>query len=563
MAMLNKKETVHLEIQTSRKSPVGIIRTSYYEDGQTRHRQLGRITHKTLNELKIIQMAFRNKVVPMDSPDAFSITQSKEYGASKALLELSGTIGLTKILSGTLGEKYKSVLAMIIGMLTYSGSKLSLCNIADFSSVWDLCGIKSPDVDKHCYEVLDRLFDKQKKIQKKLAKKHLSNGSLILYDITSSYFEGEYSDSHMVTYGYNRDKKSGHKQVVIGLVTTADGCPVGVEVYNGNTKDETTVIDKIKQIKNDYGINNIIFVGDRGMINKCNIERIRQEEDVRFIGALSRNQMQELCDKQAIQLDLFDEKNICEVTDPDNPLIRYCLCKNPLNAQRDEETRERLVFLTQEALKKISDYKQKTTVEKLGARVGKALDKYKVGKLFNWCVIADEELAGNETKSTNHKLVWELNEDRIEREKRLDGCYTITTDVAKSELSAEETVSSYRKLAFVEKAFRNLKTASLNIRPIYHRKDERIKSHVFLCMLAYYVQWHLQERMKEFLEINNKNGNQRKYTLEYIIETLKSITRNRVSIKGAEFYQVTKSNDLQSEILQCLGVQFSHADPNL
>jgi hypothetical protein len=301
----------------------------------------------------------------MDSPDTFSITQSKEYGASKALLELSGTIGLTKILSGTLGEKYKSVLAMIIGMLTYSGSKLSLCNIADFSSVWDLCGIKSPDVDKHCYEVLDRLFDKQKKIQKKLAKKHLSNGSLILYDITSSYFEGEYSDSHMVTYGYNRDKKSGHKQVVIGLVTTADGC------------------------------------------------------------------------------------------------------------------------------------------------------------------------------------------------------YTITTDVAKSELSAEETVSSYRKLAFVEKAFRNLKTASLNIRPIYHRKDERIKSHVFLCMLAYYVQWHLQERMKEFLEINNKNGNQRKYTLEYIIETLKSITRLRVSIKGAEFYQVTKSNDLQSEILQCLGVQFSHADTNL
>jgi transposase len=299
------------------------------------------------------------------------------------------------------------------------------------------------------------------------------------------------------------------------------------------------------------------------MINKCNIERIRQEEDVRFIGALSRNQMQELCDKQAIQLDLFDEKNICEVTDQDNPLIRYCLCKNPLNAQRDEETRERLVFLTQEALKKISDYKQNTTVEKLGARVGKALDKYKVGKLFNWCVIADEELAGNETKSTNHKLVWELNEDRIEREKRLDGCYTITTDVAKSELSAEETVSYYRKLAFVEKAFCNLKTASLNIRPIYHRKDERIKSHVFLCMLAYYVQWHLQERMREFLEINNKNGNQRKYTLEYIIETLKSITRLRVSIKGAEFYQVTKSNDLQSAILQCLGVQFSHADTNL
>jgi len=225
---------LHLEIQTSRKNPVGLLRTTYREKGKIKHEQHGRITGCTLEQLKLLQLAFREKTVPAGDPNAFTILQSREWGASKALSELARQIGLPKMLYSRTEPWVQSAMAMIVGRLIYPGSKLSLCNHYQNTGLWEISGIDTiPDVDEHCYPVMDKLLNRQKSIQKKLAKKHLNNHHLVLYDITSVYFEGEYNDSQLVKFGYNRDHKKGKEQVVVGLICNDEGCPVGIEVFEG------------------------------------------------------------------------------------------------------------------------------------------------------------------------------------------------------------------------------------------------------------------------------------------------------------------------------------------
>ena len=248
--MIGRNESLHLEIQHFRKGPVGILRSSYHEDGKTKHQQYGRIMGQNIEHLKLLQLAFRGKVIAADHPDAFTIENSKEYGASFAVLEVIKHIGLDKLIYSKSEPWVKDILAMIAGRVVYAGSKLSLCNQYHNSCLWELCGIEGkPDVNKHCYASLDKLLSRQNSIQKRLAKKHLKQGHLVLYDITSSYLEGEYSESELAQYGYSRDCKNKHEQIVIGLLCSAKGCPVGIEVFPGNTKDESTVLDKVKEVK--------------------------------------------------------------------------------------------------------------------------------------------------------------------------------------------------------------------------------------------------------------------------------------------------------------------------
>jgi transposase len=439
---------------------------------------------------------------------------------------------------------------MVVGRVLFAGSKLSLCHRQLNSALWELCGVSGePDVDRHCYEPMDRLLERQAAIQKTLAKRHLRNGHLVLYDITSSYFEGAYEDSELVRFGYNRDGKRGHEQVVIGLLCSSDGCPVGIEVYPGNTKDSTTVIDKIREIKTRYGIEKIIFVGDRGMVTQSNVEALRDEDDLYTITALTHAAMVQLLERKVIQIDLFDESQIHEVIDPQAPEKRYCLCRNPVTAERETTTRERLLALTKEGLNQIAQYKQKTTVEGLGARVGKLLAPYKMGKFVHWHIEADPRQA----KSNQHQLHWHFDNDKIAREKRFDGCYIITTDVAPEQLDAARVVSAYKSLALVEQAFRQLKTVQLEIRPVFHKKDERIRSHVFLCLLAYYLQWHLQQKLAP-LFASDGQGKYRRWTFHHVIDTLSQITRNKVRVNGVVFYQTSELTADQARIVQLLGV---------
>ncbi len=541
---------LHLEIQTSRKSPVGILRTSFRDHGQMRHTQHGRITGCTLEQLKLLQLAFRERVVPVDDPQAFRILNSREYGASHAVLATAKTLGLHRILYSRAEPWVNSALAMIVGRLVYAGSKLALCNHHPNTCLWELCGIEgTPEVEANCYAPMDRLLQRQKAIQKALARRHLSNGHVILYDITSVYFEGNYKDSELVAFGYSRDGKKSREQVVVGLICNDQGCPVGVEVYAGNTKDETTVVDKVHEIKQCYGIEKVIFVGDRGMVTRSNIDALRDEADLQTIGALTHGEMMTLVKNKVFTLDLFDERNIHEVSDPDDPTHRYCLCRNPQTAVRESQTRQRLLDLTTKTLAEIAAYKRATTVEKLGARVGKVLAKYKMGKFIQWAVEADPQ----HEKSSEHRLTWSIDTEKVRREQQFDGCYVITSDVDKAQMQTLDVVRAYKSLTFVERAFRNLKTVQLEIRPVYHKSDERIRSHVFLCMLAYYLQWHMEQRLAP-LFANDGQGEDRRWTFRGVIDCLAQITRSTVAVNGAEFDQNSTPTPEQMKILELLQV---------
>ena len=382
---------------------------------------------------------------------------------------------------------------------------------------------------------MDRLLDRQTVIQRKLADRHLQDGFLVLYDITSCYMEGEYADSELVDFGYNRDQKRGHEQIVVSLLCSKNGCPVAVEVFKGNTKDETTVLDKIEEIKEKYGIEKVIFVGDCRMVTQAKYAQI-DHEFVKVISALNHSAIQKLCEKQVIQLSMFDEKNIVEIIDGKN---RYCLCKNPLMADKETATRKALLKKTTDELDKIITSAKKRRYGK-EIRAGKIVNKYKMGKFLIF-------------EGSGENLTYALDEAKIEQESRLDGCYVIFTDVSPEDMTSAEVVESYKSLMKVEQAFRNLKTVSLEIRPVYHKTDDRIRCHVFICMLAYYVLWHMKQRLQPLFHADGAGAN-RKYTFNYVIETLKGIRKETVDVCGVESSVITTPVDEQKRILQLLDV---------
>ncbi len=533
---------VHFEIQTHRANPVGVLRSSFREGDKIKHTNHGRITGLPLDQLKLIQAAFRGDVVPKGSPQAFQTLDSREYGASYALLRLAKELELDRALYSRHEPWVQDCLAMIVGRVVYAGSKLALSNQWKNTALWELCGVDGPvDVEEHCYLPMDRLLERQRAIQRTLASKHLQNGHLVLYDITSTYFEGAYLESQVVLFGYNRDGKKGHEQVVLGLLCNADGCPVGVEVFAGNTQDASTVLAKIQELRRDYGLTEVTFVGDRGMVTQANAEELKQVEGLHTISALTHRQIVELVERKVIQAELFDQKRIVEVIDPEKPEQRYCLCRNPQTEARETATRQRLLDRTRAALDKIVARKKKGSTEKLSAQVGRILARYKMGKFVEWQIDAG-------------RLKWEFKETHIEQEKLFDGCYIVSATVPKEQLNQDEVVRTYKNLSVVEQAFRNLKTVSLEIRPVYHKKDDRIRSHVFLCVLAFYLQWHMQQRLQPLFEADGE-GKNRQWTVENVIERLMGIRKQRVKVAEVEFDQVTQADQEQQRILDLMKVK--------
>ena len=532
--MKRKSNSYHLDIQTHRKNPYGLLRRSYREDGKVKKETLCRFTGLSLEQLYAMRAAIQGKTIMRDE---FKILRSREYGASFAGVTLMKTLG-NMIYSRPSDEWVRCSLAMIVGRLVYAGSKLFLSHCGTYSSLWDICGIpgENVDVNTHCYNVMDRLLERQEKIQKYLVEKHLSDGTLILYDITSSYVEGEYENSEIVKFGYNRDKKKGHKQIVIALLCNKDGCPVVVEVFKGNTKDETTVIGKIDDIKKKYGISKIVFVGDRGMVTSTQYEKI-DHDTVKVISALTHNNIKELCKKDVIQLSLFDEKDIVEVACGE---MRYCLCKNPLQQEKETQTRLALLEKTKQELDKIVKSTRKNKYSK-EIRGGKVINKFNMGKFIKFTGSGDD-------------LTWVLDQEKIEQEQRLDGCYIIYTDVPEDDMTAMEAVNNYKNLIQVEQAFRNLKTVQLEIRPMHHKTDNRIKCHVFICMLSYYLMWHMKQRLKPLFDKDGVGSN-RKYTFDYVMECLKCIREEKVDFCGAISTVITTPTVEQQEILDLLQIK--------
>jgi transposase len=308
-----------------------------------------------------------------------------------------------------------------------------------------------------------------------------------------------------------------------------------VEVFAGGTKDETTVLDKVDEIREKYGLEKIIFAGDRGMVTPSKYDKL-DHELIKVITALPHGAIQSLCDKSVIQLSMFDKMNIVEIVDGDK---RYCLCKNPDMAKKEAATRQALLNKTVKELDMIISSSRKNKNSK-AIRAGKVVGKYKMSKFIVF-------------KGTDNELTYTLDNAKIEQESLLDGCYIVFTDVSLEDITAAEAVANYKSLMKVEQAFRNIKTVQLEIRPYYHKTDDRIKCHVFICMLAYYVMWHMNQRLQPYFEADGA-GRKRKRTFEYVIETLKCIRMQDVDVCGAMTKIVSTPTDEQAQILELLGV---------
>jgi len=519
-----------------------LIRESYKEKGKVKHRTIANISRLPASQIAQIKAVLYGEKVFL-SEEEFKTSNSREYGASAAFLDIGKRLGLNKLLYSRQEQWRDDLMAMIVGRIVFQGSKLHLSNLFMDSALWELCGhpygVKI-NVNKHCYLPLDKLLERQESIQKELAKRHLQDGCLILYDMTNTWLEGEYADSKLVDRGLGKGGKKGYKQIAIGLIADKRGCPVAIEVFTGHTSDQTTVKEQAERLASVYGVREIIFAGDRGMLTPKRIDEVT-EYGFKTLTALTHPQIFKLLERDVIQPELFDEHRIEEVRDPDNPQIRYMLCKNPSTMRRERETRDSLVEKVNLELGKIAKVKKKRSKEKVCARIGALLGRYKIGKFYNWNV------------SDTGTVEWSLDSAFIERERLFDGCYIVRTDV--ESMSAAEAVAGYKSLAGVERAFRNLKTVSLEIRPIYHKKDDRIRAHVFICMLAYYIQWHATECLAPLFESDRNNADSR-WSFQIVMERLKSIRKENLKIKGIEAgSKITTPDAEQQIILDLLGVK--------
>ena len=518
-------KSLHFEIMTGSTRPSGYIRNSYREDGKVKHQTIAKINGLSLEQLQNMKAAFDGDTIRRGD---VKITDGREYGASAMLFSLAKKIGLDKVLYSRFEPWVRCVLAMIIGRIIFQGSKLALSRVSEISCLWEICAVSDVEinVDKHCYDAMDELLLRQKSIQKKLASKHLTDGSVILYDITSSYLEGEYEDSQIVKFGYNRDRKRGKKQIVIALVCTKDGCPVAVEVFKGNTGDCSTVQSKINEIKKSYGVSNFVFVGDRGMLTQKNIDECG---DIETVTALTHSAMKRLCEEKNVQLSLFDEKMVTEVILPEEPQIRYGLCKNPVRAKKERTSRSELIKKTEEKLSEIAVPKKKTDEKTLSARAAVIFHKYRTEKFFSW-------------KIEDMKVVYSRKTEVISSEEKYDGLYVIRSNVSSDVMNINEIVETYKSLTNIELAFRSMKTVELELRPIYHRTDERIKSHAFLCMLSYYLLWHLNKALEPFYAARPN------YTRSHIIEIMKNLQKCKLIIAGISTEAIAEATEIQLNI---------------
>ena len=520
-----KSESLHFEIMRGSTKPSGYIRNSYREDGAVKHQTVSRINGLSIEQLEAMKAAFDGESVKRGD---VRVASGREYGASALLHGLAKKIGLDKALYSRNEPWVRNVLAMVIGRIVYQGSKLALSRVQETSCLWEICGVrdKEIDVDRNCYEAMDELLARQKRIQKKLAAKHLTDGTVILYDITSSYFEGEYDGSDTVRFGYNRDRKRGKKQIVIALVCTKDGCPVAVDVFRGNTADCTTVRSKISEIREHYGVSQFVFVGDRGMLTQKNIDECG---DIETITALTHSAMKRLCEEKYVQLSLFDEAMATEVVLPEEPRVRYGLCKNPARAVKEGETRRELIKKTEDRLAEVAAPKRRTDEKTLAARAARIFCKYKTEKYFSWRV-------------EGMKIVYARKAEVIAGEEKYDGLYVIRSNVPGESMNIGEVVEAYKSLTNVEQAFRSMKTVHLEMRPVYHSKDERIRSHVFLCMLSYYLFWHMNKALAPLYASGAG------YTRKHVIETMKTLQKCGLEIAGVSTEVIAEPTESQRTI---------------
>jgi transposase len=466
--------------------PAILLRESIREGKRIRKRTIANLSALTLEQAEAIRLVLKGeKLVP--AAGGLDCIRSLPHGHVEAVRIAMRRLGFDKLIDGKASRERDLVAAMVAGrIIAPEASKLAMTHVwADTTLTEDLGGADAHEDE--LYAAMDWLLERQDKIEKRLAKRHLKEGGLVLFDLTSSSFEGV--TCPLAKIGYSRDGKPGTLQVNYGLLTDARGCPVAVSVFEGNIADPKTLLPQVEKVRDSFGIASLIMVGDRGMISNVQIEAMRAMNGVDWITALKSGAIARLANAGQLQLDLFDERNLISLSSEDYPGERLVACRNPELAKLRAAKRKDLIAATERELQKVAGMVASGKLlgrDKIGVRVGKVIGTYKMAKHFDLDI-------------QDAALTFSVNEKRVATEAALDGLYVIRTSVAEAEMSAEAAVLNYKRLAEVERAFRTLKGVDLHVRPIRHRLESRVKVHIFLSMLAYYVQWHLAEAWKPLL----------------------------------------------------------------
>jgi transposase len=446
-------------------------------------------TIANLSNLSIVQAQAIRRILKGEKlvrPEAhFDIVCSSAHGSVQAVLLTMRRLGLDQLIASRRCPERDLVIAMIASRILGPQSKLALSRSWENTTLGELLGVEGADEDA-LYAAMDWLYERQERIEQKLAERHFQEGGRVLYDLSSSYFEGK--QCPLAARGYSRDQKKGKLQVNYGLLTDDRGCPVSISAFPGNTSDPQTLWSQVERLQGAFNLKSVILIGDRGMISQKQVDELKGHPGVEWITALKTGAIRKLMDVEAIQLTLFDERNLFELTHPDFPGEKLVACRNPDLAFRRKHKRAALLKATAEALEKIQGMVARgylKEADKIGVRVGRAINQYKMAKHFKLEVAKGQ-------------FSFEVDEEKISAEAALDGIYVIRTSLADA-LSAADAVRHYKALSQVERAFRSIKTMDLEVRPIYHRQEPRVRMHLFLCMLAYYVKWHMMEAWRPLL----------------------------------------------------------------
>lgn len=462
-----------------------LLRRSYRDGDKVRKETIANLTPLGDHVVEIVRAALRGKeLVPVDQ--VFDVIKSSHHGHVQAVLNTMNRLGFEKLIASRPSRERDLVVATVVARVIEPDSKLATTRSWHDTSLPEILGVTDADEDD-VYAAMDWLLKRQNRIEKKLGVRHLEEGGLVLFDLTSSYFEGK--TCPLAKLGHNRDGKKGKLQVNYGLLTDDRGCPVAVSVFEGNTGDPKTLLPQVQKVKEDFGLQEVVLVGDRGMISQKQIDELKHIEGVDWLTALRTEGIRKLVHGGAIQLGLFDERNLFELTHPDYPGERLVACRNPELAKLRTEKRRSLLEATAKELERVRGMVKRGKLkgaDEIGVRVGKVVNKYKVAKHFELDIRDDA-------------FDFQINEQQVAAEATLDGIYVVRTSVAAQRLDTADTVRSYKNLSRVEQAFRSLKSIDLLVRPIGHRLEDRVRAHIFLCLLAYYVQWHMIEAWRPLL----------------------------------------------------------------
>ena len=479
---------MYVETVPNRNSPPAILLREGRREGKKVHkRTLANLTHWPKDKIERLRRVLKNE--PLVHPDQlFVIERSLPHGHVELLLEAIRQLKLPALIDPRPSPKRDRVLAMIVQRLLHPASKLATTRLWHTTTLAEELSLEDTDEDD-LYEAMDWLLERQDRIERKLAKRHLAEGDPVLYDVSSSYYEGQ--TCPLMQFGHNRDGKRDRPIVVYGVLADSMGRPLAVQAYAGNTGDPTTVGDQVEKIRGRFGLQRVVLVGDRGLLTETQINHLKRHPGLGWISALRHHQIRRLVESEAVQLSLFDERHLAEVRSPDYPGERLIVCHNPLLAEHRRQKREALLTATEEALAGIARQVARRTRTPLSAteiaeKLGRVKNRFQVAKHFR-------------TQIADGSFHYERRTEAIIREAQLDGFYMLRTSEPADRLPTAAVVRRYKDLTRVERAFRSLKTVDLHIRPIRHRTESRVRAHLFLCLLAYYVHWHLRQALAPLL----------------------------------------------------------------